>query len=331
MIIERSEGAILKLIELLDNKYQSNQVLIVCGKYYSKKIANRILSESSSNGIVLIVDDTAESLSDISYNIDESSILIGVGGGKLMDISKEIAFQNNIDLILFPTVISNDGLANGLVVLNSVNNGQSIYRMSADYIFVDYNIINSAPEIYIKSAIGDIFSNFSAINDFVDNIEEIDVLSFEAKLKVLQSLAVLSHSDEFKIDKIVESIIVSGKAVELLKSSMAISGSEHLIFHSLETLYPNAKVNHGVGVASISLFTLYLQGKLKDEHIRFLKKNSISLNFVSLFDVQDQDLEFVFEFAKNYRPSRKTILNNFSNTELIKHFNQFEKKIQNIV
>ena len=328
MIIETSEVAISKLIGLLDNRYKSKQVLIVCGKTNSKKIAEVISAKTTSRNIINVVDDTVESIQSISELVDNYSVILGVGGGKLMDISKEIAFQNNLDLILFPTVISNDGLANGLVVLNSVNKGKSVYRKSADYIFIDYSIINSAPDIYLKSAIGDVFSNYSAINDFIVNHNKVNEVSEEVKHLVLESLEVLIGSNKPNVDRVVEAIVISGKAVEVLTNSSAISGSEHLILHSIEKLHPTKKITHGCAVASISLFTLHLQGKLDVEHISFLKHNFISNNFIELFNLSCEELFEVFEVSKGYRPSRKTVLNSYGSKQLVEQIKLFEKTIK---
>ena len=331
MIIEASEKAIDLLIEILQKRYSTSKIIIVCGTTHSKKIAENISLKIELETNVLVAVDTYQSIQFISNNLDDYSVILGVGGGKVMDISKELAFQNNIDLILFPTVISNDGLANGLVVLDSVNNGRSIYRKPADYIFIDYNIINAAPKKYLLSAIGDVFSNYSSINDFEYHRSNYSDKEFnEAKESVLKSLSIIDSVQDLEIDKIVDAIIESSKAVEVLKNSSAISGSEHLILHSLEKLYPNKNVNHGIAVASISLFTLFLQGKIEDRHIVFIQQNNIPLNFIQLFDASNECLNEIFQIAKNYRPSRKTILNRFDNIYLVEQFILFEKKIENM-
>lgn len=248
-----------------------------------------------------------------------------------MDLSKELSFRKSLKLILFPTIISNDGLANGLVVLNSVNNSKSIYRKPADHIFIDFDFIKSAPKKYLVSALGDVFSNYSAINDFVNQKENYTTIEFsKATESVLNSLSIIESEGDIDIGKVVNAIIESGKSVEVLKNSSAISGSEHLILHSTEKLYPNKKINHGIAVASITLFTLYLQSKLEYKHIKFLEENNISTIFTELFELNGDQLFQIFDQAKKYRINRITILNKYKTSELMSEFLLFEKKAKNM-
>jgi len=329
MKIVKGEGVIKEMSVFLDENYSKTPIYIICGYAYSKAISKTIGESIKSKTNILSVTDSEESIHETSLGLDPNSILIGVGGGKMMDIAKEIAFQNDLELILFPTIISNDGLANGLVVLDSVNNGQSIYRKPADYIFVDFDIINSAPEVYLKSAIGDVFSNYSSINDFEFQKENYSYDEFkEVKKSIFKSLSIIESVNDLEIEETVNSIIESGKTVEILKNSSAISGSEHLILHSLESIYQNIKVNHGIAVASISLFTLFVQSELKDKHIKFVKQNNIPISFIEMYNIGTEELYEVFEVAKSYRPNRKTILNKYRTVDLVNKLILLEKYLK---
>ena len=332
MIIEKGCGVVEKLVQFLNDNYSEVKINIICGNVYSNRIAKSIAEKVDTKISIFSIEDSVESINDILSKLDSNSVVLGVGGGKLMDISKELAFQKSLELILFPTIISNDGLANGLVVLNSVNNSKSIYRKPADYIFIDYNIIKAAPNKYLLSAIGDVFSNYSAINDFEYQRGSYSTKQFsEAKESVLKSLSIIESVTTFEVEIIVNAIVESAKAVEVIIKSSAISGSEHLILHSLEKLYPTKKVNHGIAVASITLFTLFLQGKLESKHLQFVKLHSIPNIFIDLFGDNRGELFRIFTESKNYRPNRITVLNKYKIEELIKQFILFEKKIQNIV
>lgn len=331
MIIEKGHGKTDKLIQFINNNYSRNKIIIICGSVNSKRIALNIADKIQSNTSIFTVEDSAKSIEEVFHKLDSDSVIIGVGGGKLMDLSKELSFRKSLKLILFPTIISNDGLANGLVVLNSVNNSKSIYRKPADHIFIDFDFIKSAPKKYLVSALGDVFSNYSAINDFVNQKENYTTIEFsKATESVLNSLSIIESEGDIDIGKVVNAIIESGKSVEVLKNSSAISGSEHLILHSTEKLYPNKKINHGIAVASITLFTLYLQSKLEYKHIKFLEENNISTIFTELFELNGDQLFQIFDQAKKYRINRITILNKYKTSELMSEFLLFEKKAKNM-
>lgn len=315
MIIEKGHGTLNSLIGFL-NKSES-RIVFVCGNYHSLKIAKNIENKIDIEISIIRVEDNIKSIDETLSKLNYNDVIIGIGGGKLMDLSKEIAFRKSLKLVLFPTIISNDGLANGLVVLNSINNSKSIYRKSADYIFIDFDIIEAAPKKYLQSAIGDIFSNYSAINDFEINKGKYSPEDFyRAKYSVINSLSIIESINDLEVDKVVGAIIESGKSVEILKDSSAISGSEHLILHSLEKLYPNINVNHGIAVAAITLFTLFIQNKLQPTHFNILSKFGIDTMFLASCNISEIEYPILFELSKEYRFGRKTILNNFTNKKL---------------
>lgn len=331
MIIEKGHGKTDKLIEFVNNNHSKNKINIICGSVNSKIIALNIAKKIQSITSIFTLEDNEKSIEEVLHKLDSNSVIIGVGGGKLMDLSKELAFRKSLKLILFPTIISNDGLANGLVVLNSVNNSKSIYRKPADYIFIDFDIIKSAPDKYLVSALGDVFSNYSAINDFDNQINNYSDSQFHKAIEsVSNSLSFIKSSESIDIEKVVNAIIESGKSVEVLKNSSAISGSEHLILHSLENLYSIKKISHGVAVASITLFTLFLQSKLETKHLEFIKGNNINPIFTELFGVNNTDLFQILDKAKTYRTNRITILHKSKTSDLVSKFFLFEKKVKNM-
>src|SRR5699024_9756644 len=86
---------------------------------------------------------------------------------------------------------------------------------------------------------------------------------------------------------VVQGQIISGIAMSLAGTSRPCSGSEHLISHAID-FYGWSNELHGTQVASISLFTLFLQDKLKKIHIDYAQVTGIPLDFTS----------FVKEFSK---------------------------------
>lgn len=318
MQIERGDGVAERLICLLATKFKNNRLIIITGQDNSYEIAEEFASKISNDYQLLRAIDSPSFIDKLKRDILDDDVVISIGGGKVIDISKEVAFHSKAVLIALPTVLSNDGLANGLVVIKSVNDSKSIYRKAVDYLFVDFDIISNSPDIYIKSAIGDVFSNYSALNDWMlDGDDEY------VKETVELSLQKIKDVDFSNIDNTLDAIIYSGKSVEYLKNSSAISGSEHLILHSLERLFPDKMVNHGIAVASISLFTMFLQQKLEAHHVEFIFAMQIPASFLSLYPLVETQYEELFRLAKSYRQHRKTVLNSYSDFELRRQLNLF--------
>jgi len=311
MKLIKGHGVEKNLLYLLSSKYKYSRVVLLTGNYFSYEIAKNISIKIANSHIIYRVVDEKRTIENLKNKISSLDIILAIGGGKVIDISKEISDFTKSTLIAFPTILSNDGLSSGLVVLHSANNTRSIYRKPVDYLYVDFDVISSSPKIFLQSAIGDIFSNYSALNDWrLENRDDVVEGFVEKSLQKIEN-----HNS---IDNVLEAIIFSGKSVELLKNSSAISGSEHLICHGLEQIYPHNKINHGIAVASISIFTLFIQKKLKPKHLKILETAMIPLNFIELFSVEESKFEELFKLAKQYRTGRKTVLNKLPDSELRK-------------
>ena len=314
------------LFSLLENKFIEGRIHIIVGKNISFRIAQILFKGLGNINIIKAVDDR-DFIKFATSNISKTDIVIGVGGGVIVDISKEISYQTKSVLVLVPTVISNDGLASGLVVLKSVNNGKSIYRKSADYIFIDLTIIENAPISFLKSSIGELFSKFSAYNDWVYSNKKDDVSEISHYIK--KSFFLFDDEYFLNIENIINSLMYSAKAINLQKDSSPASGSEHLLYHALYNNGMLDNVSHGIAVASISIFTLYLQNKLEQKHIEILQRIGIPIHFLQFNDISKTDLYFIFDYAKKYRKERDTILNFYSTSELIDKYSEFKVVLSN--
>ena len=81
---------------------------------------------------------------------------------------------------------------------------------------------------------------------------------------------------------------------------------------------------HGEQVASASLFTLFLQKKLLVEHLQFVTELQIPLDFMEFIPIDQKiSLENVLKKARVMRPGRITILDEYTDRELIIQYQNF--------
>lgn len=311
--------------ELLLEKFPTRNIYVYTGKVYSYSIAKTIF-EFQDN--ILFLGELSASfnkyLSENDIGVDD--VVIGVGGGKVMDVAKEIAYRTQANLILIPTVLSNESAWTGLVVLDEVNNGKSIYRKQADHILIEENILYDSPKKYFQSSLGELFSNFSAINDWkLSNDNDI------VHKLVDDSLKIFNLQSDFNLRSIIESLTLSANAINYCKNSWPVSGSEHLIYHSLNKMSLINNYTHGFVVAAISPFTLYLQGNLTDKHIHYLSVLKIPLLFSSLNESIENNLHEIFNLSRKYRNGRDTVLNKKESQQLVLDYYSYKEFIGDIV
>jgi glycerol-1-phosphate dehydrogenase [NAD(P)+] len=119
----------------------------------------------------------------------------------------------------------------------------------------------------------------------------------------------------------------SGIAMGLAGTSRPCSGSEHLLSHAIDYLGLSSDTLHGFQVGSLSLFCLFLQDKLKEAHIRYGKKLNMAFDFFKDKNLDDKQMEEIFEKSREMRPGRNTILDRFSDSEIADKYEEFTELI----
>ena len=263
-----NKGSITKINEILDlEKVESERTVIVSGRNFTKSVGDLVQrSIEGDSSRVDVENNGIQSIREVenAIKIFEPSLVIGTGGGKVLDITKFCAYKLNKPFLALPTVLSNDGISSPVSVVQTEHGVSSIGTNPPIGIIVDIDIINKSPKSTILAGIGDLISNFSAIEDWnlaskhvgekIDKFAEI--LSRNSAEGFMQYLIRNGSSllDEHTLISLAEGLIQSGIAMSLAGSSRPCSGSEHLISHALDKLLNHAKP-HGLQVGLATLFT----------------------------------------------------------------------------
>ena len=263
-------------------------------------------------------------------SLGDFDLVVGVGGGKVIDIAKYVAYLNKLSCISIPTSISNDGICSPVAVLKEKQNKyKSLGATIPVGLFVPLHIIQKASEDSILSGIGDLLSNLSAIEDWklahIEKNEEIDdyavMISKHAALTVFSEAKsyILLHKkkEQFIQDNlktIIEALALSGIAMEIAGTSRPASGAEHLISHSLDELYGTTKP-HGIQVAFgmyITMFIRYELGLISKhtfhEYRAVFRYLGLPTNLASLGLTKEQLINAIIH-APQTRGDKYTILN----------------------
>jgi glycerol-1-phosphate dehydrogenase [NAD(P)+] len=319
IIFQVDEGILLNISEFLHrNNLFFEKVLVVSGTSVSYSYALKLHELNGWENFV-IENNTFAEVERLKRHCEHntSDLIIAIGGGKVLDIVKRVSYLTNINHLSVPTIISNDGLISPIsVIRNESGKTESIPGMMPMGVIIDLDIIMNAPIEYIRAAAGDILSNISATNDWIlaykANRETMNDIGFHLSKSAACSLLYFKTkelNDKPFIRMIVQGQINSGIAMSLAGSSRPCSGSEHLISHALEYLELTENVLHGNQVASISLFTLFLQDKLTNVHLEYAIATGVVLLFTDLLkDRSDDMLRKIFHKAKEMRPGRFTVL-----------------------
>jgi glycerol-1-phosphate dehydrogenase [NAD(P)+] len=189
----------------------------------------------------------------------------GIGGGKVIDITKFAAHMAGIPMVAVATNLAHDGIASPVSSLEH-ESGKGSYGVAMPVaVVVDLDRVRQAPDPMGRAGIGDVISNLSAVADWelaaADTGEHVDGLA--AAMARSAAHAVLNQpgpagDDEF-LTVLAEALILSGLAMSVAGSSRPCSGGDHEIMHAIDQLYPDT-ASHGELAGVGALFCACLRG-----------------------------------------------------------------------
>ncbi|MGN6619091.1 MAG: iron-containing alcohol dehydrogenase family protein [Ilyomonas sp.] len=302
-------------LERIDAPFKN--ILVVSGTHSSYQYAEIILQSLNAKHFTISKNDAAsvEELKEFCLSAG-TDLIIGVGGGSVLDVVKRVSLLAEINNLLVPTIISNDGLVSPISVIKD-NNGQtrSLPGRTPCGLVVDIEIIRNAPTKFLQAAAGDILSNISATNDWVlSSVQTGETINDLAYMLSRSAAYGLIHHESKDIrnrnflKQVVYCQINSGLAMALAGTSRPCSGSEHLISHAIDFYRLSENTLHGLQVGSISIFCLYLQKRLDAKCINYAHELHIPLAFHQLNGKIADQLEVIYETSFKMRPGRFTVL-----------------------
>jgi glycerol-1-phosphate dehydrogenase [NAD(P)+] len=328
-----------ELIGIL-SAYHSRSALFISGTNAFKALGEAIFTRCTERGINLKLELNPLINKDFIYNpaakayLEDKSPIIAVGGGKILDYAKYLAFKTERIFISIPSIASHDGIFSPISVIS----GFSLGSKMPEHLLVCLDTLKQAAILNIQSGIGDLIANITALNDFYLsqylNGESLDLeainLSLSGSLELIdfilehrkrsdekESLLDFLHNSEF-LKQFMRSLVLSGMAMYKANSSRPCSGSEHLISHAIDAIYGHAtKAAHGIQVAIASYYVYPRQLELLR---KFKIKASAEINLDELFDkcglpkcfsdieISEEELKYVLELAPKTRKNKFSIL-----------------------
>ncbi|MBE5925025.1 MAG: iron-containing alcohol dehydrogenase family protein [Lachnospiraceae bacterium] len=319
------EGCFAYIPEMMEDvvpDLENKKTIIVTEKALKELFEDTLATIASSFGtseFYLIEAATYDEAVDLAKYItmNEFGLVIGFGGGTVLDLAKFAAFVSKAGYICLPTTLSNDSLASPVAVLGTEGRARKTFKCTIpDAIFVDVSIIMSAPERQLLSGIGDTISKYTALNDWriaaEEGRENVHDFAYMISKMAFNSIC-YNDMKELKskdfIKRLTQALVMGGLAMEIAGSSRPSSGSEHLFCHALEENFADdVKVPHGIAVAMGSYAACKFQGRNIKKITRLLKEYNIPVH-PSEWKITEDIFVGAWQSASATRPERYTILN----------------------
>jgi len=319
------EKNIDRIGEFLKSLSKPKKVSIISGRNVRKIIGEKIDDSLKKSKIVsiwhLAVSNHVKALNGIEKKVrkDKSDLIIGLGGGRSVDVAKLCSFNLKIPFVSIPTSASHDGIASPFVSVRG-EKPHSLVATAPLGVFVDVDIIKHAPKKLIASGCGDLMAKLTAVKDWElgrDKTGEYygrysaDLALMSAKILIESALSFSKKGLDVRV--IVEALISAGVASCIAGSSRPCSGAEHLFSHAVDHLESGIGL-HGEKCGIGSIMIAKLQGQDWKKIVKTLKNVGAPTSAKEI-GLKPRVLTKALTIAQSLRPERYTILKEINMTE----------------
>ncbi len=249
------------------------RVAVLVSKGLTAPLPDRARAALAANGVeaaawVEVADNDVESAARLFADLPKASAVVGLGGGKALDVAKYVGFLGRLPYYAVPTSLSNDGFCSPQSSLTVRGKRRSLPAALPFGVVVDTAVCRDAPRLLTLSGVGDLVAKFTAIADWKLAFHAVGepVDDFAALMSDGSVHAVLSHPalDAEGVRLLATALLMNGVAMEVCGSSRPASGSEHLISHALDAGSARPRL-HGLQVGVATYLMALVQGNHADQ------------------------------------------------------------------
>jgi glycerol-1-phosphate dehydrogenase [NAD(P)+] len=308
------EGVLDELGDFIETP-KSARVVVASGTNVQEKVRDAVAASlRGSVGWVDVIHSDMSNVRKVMKASRRAHCIIGLGGGKSVDVGKLAASKLGIPFYSVPTSASHDGIASPFASITDSKRHYSIKAKPPVGIMADVNVIAAAPTRLFAAGCGDLVSKLTAVRDWQLGREEKGEYygEYAASLALMSARVVLDNAARMGkyglpgVRDLVEALISTGVAAGIAGSSRPCSGSEHLFSHYLDVICPGRGL-HGEQCGIGTIMMAKLQG-LDWRGVRSALKSVKAPIKASQLMMGDEEIIEALVKAEGIRADRYTIL-----------------------
>ncbi len=319
LVVDVRPGALGDLAAVLAEHRISagGQVAVVLGSASAAAVADGLAAQLPRADLFSVGGGTLDAAVDLARDAGRRpyDALVGVGGGRVLDVTKFAAARVGLPMVAVATNLAHDGIASPTSILDT-DSGRNSYGVPAPIaVLVDLALVRRAPARSVRAGIGEALSNLCAVEDWQlarDRFgEPVDGLAL--MLARAAGDAVLLQrgtiADGTFLVTLAESLVMSGMAMVIAGTSRPCSGACHEISHAIDRLYDDRGGYHGEQVGVGAAFATFLRRDVArfEEIVAALRRHGLPVAPADL-GLDEGEFTRAVLHAPETRPGRYTIL-----------------------
>ncbi|OPX59124.1 MAG: Glycerol-1-phosphate dehydrogenase (NAD(P)+) [Methanobacterium sp. PtaB.Bin024] len=290
-------------------------------KIAGEKVINSLHEFEFDVETITVKKPSLDAVSEVQECMSDVNAVLGVGGGKVIDVAKMASTQSGKHCISIPTAASHDGISSPRASIKNQEGSVSLAVEPPVGVIADTQIISQAPFRLLASGCGDIISNYTAILDWklAHRLLNEDFSDSSAALSLITAEMMIKSAGDIKEGLVesaaivVKALISSGMAISIAGNSRPASGAEHKFSHALDILAPKPAL-HGEQCGVGTIMMMYLHGGDWEFIREALKSIKAPVN-ASQLNIDPKYIIEALTKAHTIRKERYTILGDRGLTE----------------
>ncbi len=235
-----------------------------------------------------------------------SSLVIGVGGGRNIDVAKAVAHGLGARLVSIPTTTSTDAMATPFAILWEGGRSRAVKGVTPLILLADLDLIWRAPEKLQYAGFGDYIAKITALPDLElaymlgkeENYSPIAVsMAYQFTGMLAESVDGIPERDEEVWKLYVLLLALDGMLMSMCGTTRIAAGSEHLFAYALEEV-SGKKLLHGESVGLGAALLAPLHGIDRDYVLDALERASLPTSFPEMGVTREEVVEALVRAPK---------------------------------
>ena len=245
-------------------------------KKYESKIASSFQKDNTSYELSVFNGECSKNEIERLRNLVQSAgadVVIGVGGGKVIDTAKAVAYYEKLPVIIAPTIASTDAPCSALAVLYHDNGAFDQYLFlpsNPDCVLVDSTVIAEAPSRLLVAGMGDALATYfearacylaraKAMAGGLTSLSALGLAQLSYETLIAEGLKAKLAVDANCVTQAVENIIEVNTYLSGIGFESGGLAASHAIHNGLTVLEETHEMYHGEKVAFGVLVQLVLE------------------------------------------------------------------------